>query len=187
MAKINPDRRTQRTRTALKAAFVKLVLSHGYERLTAGEVCSEANVGRSTFYLHYASKEELLKESLKEPSSGIAACADEIVTPQQLAPLLNHFREQRIRNRLFFSDPIRSLWVKALAALIEPRLKQAARTSGMGSDLPRSFIALLVAEMQIALIAHWLTARSSLKPEVIAAALIANTRAMISGTYRSLM
>jgi len=86
MVKRNSDRRAQRTRQALLSAFVELVLARGYETLTTGEISRRANVGRSTFYLHYASKEELLKESIKHPSRGMAACVDGDVTAQQLAP-----------------------------------------------------------------------------------------------------
>jgi len=163
------------------SAFVELVLTRGYEVLTAGEISRKANVGRSTFYLHYASKEALLKESMKHPSSGMAACVSRDITPQQLTPLLDHFREQRTVNRVFFAHPIRPLWVESLAALIEARLTPAPRTGSVRPLIPRSLLALTIAEMQIALITHWLTGRFSLKSEVIAAALIANTRAMLSG------
>jgi AcrR family transcriptional regulator len=163
------------------SAFVELTLTRGYEVLTAGDISRKANVGRSTFYLHYSSKEELLKESMKTPSSGMAACVDGDVTPPQLTPLLDHFREQRTVNRVFFADPIRSLWVQSLAALIEPRLARAERAGGMRPPIPRSLIALMIAEMQISLITHWLAGRFSLKSDVVAAALIANTRAIVSG------
>jgi hypothetical protein len=48
------------------------------------------------------------------------------------------------------------------------------------SIVRRSLVALQVAEMQIALITHWLSGRYSLKPEVVTAMLIANTRALVS-------
>jgi AcrR family transcriptional regulator len=172
-----PDRRIQRTRQALVSAFIELVLTQGYEGLTAEDISRKANVGRSTFYLHYANKAALLAESIRNPSGKMAACVGGDITSQQLLPLLEHFREQRKVNRTFFADPIRSLWVKSLAALIEPRL--AARIGGIRPDFPRSFVAVMIAEMQIALITHWLTCRSTLKAELIAATLVANTRAML--------
>jgi AcrR family transcriptional regulator len=181
MVKRNPDRRTERTRLALLSAFVDLVLERGYGALTTSEISRQANVGRSTFYLHFASKEELLKESIGRPSSAMAACVRGDVTPQQLTPLLEHFREQFSINRQFYADPIRSLWVKSLAALIEPRLPRALRTRGVRQLVPRSLVALQVAEMQIALITHWLSGRYSLKSEVVAEMLIANTRALVFG------
>jgi AcrR family transcriptional regulator len=39
----------------------------GYELVTIGEICDEANVGRSTFYAHYKSKERLLEDGLQHP------------------------------------------------------------------------------------------------------------------------
>ena len=179
MANAKLDRRVLRTRKALNAAFVKLVLSRGYEGLSADEICSEANVGRSTFYLHYANKEALLKESLKAVSTGLAACVDQTITLHQLTALLDHFQEQRVRCRTFFTDPIRSIWVKCLAATIEPRLKRTTRGTAARPIMPGSLVALWVAETQLALIAHWLNGRPALKSELIAAALLSNTRAML--------
>jgi AcrR family transcriptional regulator len=176
------DRRVQRTRGALMSAFIELVLTRGYEALTAEDISRKANVGRSTFYLHYANKSALLAESMRNPSNQMAACVGGNVTPQQLVPLLDHFRQQRTVNRTFFADPIRSLWVKSLAALIEPRL--AARTGGSRSDLPRSLVALMIAEMQIALVTHWLTSKPALKAELVATVLLANTDAMLSAFSR---
>jgi len=179
----SPDRRVQRTRGALMSAFIELVLTRGYEAVTAEDISRKANVGRSTFYLHYANKAALLAESIRNPSSRIAACVGGNVTPQQLLPLLEHFREQRTVNRTFFIEPIKSLWVKSLAALIEPRL--TAKAGMVRPDIPRPLVALMIAEMQIALIVHWLSSRPTLKPEPIASALIANTHAMLSAFGRS--
>lgn len=175
------DRRTERTRLALKSAFVELLLAQGYEALTPAEISRKANVGRSTFYLHYAGKEELLRESMKIPSNPIAACVDAGVTSQQVAPWLDHFREQRAANRMFFTYPLRALWVKCLAELIEFRLPREPRQAGVRPIIPRSLIALSVAEMQIALISHWLNAKLSVRSENVAEALIASTRALVLG------
>lgn len=174
------DRRTQRTRTALMAAFVELILSRGYERVRIGAIAARANVGRSTFYLHYSSKAALLKESFKQPCRGLAACVGADATPRIVIPLLEHFRDQRGTNRVFFEYPIRPVWVTALAASIEPTLARTSRAGRVHALIPRSLLALMLAEMQIALITHWLTDAISVKPDVIAKALVASTRAMLA-------
>ncbi|OWK24017.1 hypothetical protein AJ87_27030 [Rhizobium yanglingense] len=51
------DRRVGRTKTALHRALISLILERGYDSITVEEICQTANVGRSTFYLHYTSKE----------------------------------------------------------------------------------------------------------------------------------
>lgn len=53
------DRRVQRTRDLLKTALIQLVDEKGYDAVTIQDITDRANVGRSTFYLHYESKDDL--------------------------------------------------------------------------------------------------------------------------------
>ena len=54
------DRRTMRTRSALKDALIQLILEKHYEEITVQDIIDRANVGRSTFYAHFHDKEDLL-------------------------------------------------------------------------------------------------------------------------------
>ena len=54
------DRRIQRTKKHLSDAFIALILEKGYEAVTIQDIIDKANVGRSTFYAHFESKEQLL-------------------------------------------------------------------------------------------------------------------------------
>lgn len=54
------DRRIQKSKKYLSDAFIALILEKGYEALTVQEIIDRANVGRSTFYAHFESKEQLL-------------------------------------------------------------------------------------------------------------------------------
>jgi AcrR family transcriptional regulator len=162
------------------SAFVELILSRGYDAVGVADIIHRANVGRSTFYLHYAGKDALLKESLERPCNALAACARDDATALMLVPLLEHFREQRSLNRVLFEHPVRSVWVKRLAPLIERNLVPTSSAGGRRPLIPRSLLALTVAEMQIALIMHWLNAAPSVKSDLIAEALILNTRAILA-------
>ncbi len=161
------------------AAFIELMLTRGYLATTPAEISRRANIGRSTFYLHYSGKQQLLEESLKHPSAGLAACVGGELGARQLLPLLEHFRSQRAVNRVFFEFPVRQLWVASLAALIEPRLPRL-RTSALQERIPRPLAALVVAEMQIALVTHWLTGYPGIKAEVVAEQLVGGTRALLT-------
>ena len=55
-----PDRRVLRTREALRDALLAMMAERGWDAIDVQALCERANVGRSTFYLHYASKEALL-------------------------------------------------------------------------------------------------------------------------------
>ena len=180
MAEAKTDRRTERTRQAVLSAFVDLMLTRGYANLTVAEVTEAANVGRSTFYAHFGGLEAVLKASLARPSAHLLALIDQTATPDSLIPILSHFQGQKKLNGVMFSSPVRGVWVRALAEMIEPRLAAMARR-GAAPRLPLSFIAHQVAEGQIALIAAWLSSRTRIAPEAIAEALIATTRANVAG------
>ena len=60
MAKKTIDRRVERTRQLLQNALSELILEKGYEKVTVQDVIDRANVGRSTFYAHFESLEQLL-------------------------------------------------------------------------------------------------------------------------------
>src|SRR5713101_6892448 len=66
MTKPATDRRVVRTRATLQHALNSLILKKGYEAVTIKDICNAANVGRSTFYAHYTSKDDL-KRSGFEP------------------------------------------------------------------------------------------------------------------------
>ena len=64
MAKKTVDRRSARTRAMLQDAHISLILKKGYEAITIKDICTAANVGRSTFYAHYTSKDDLKRSGL---------------------------------------------------------------------------------------------------------------------------
>ncbi len=59
------DRRIQRTRQLLREALFELIIERGYEKIAIADITERANIGRTTFYLHYQEKEDLLKASLR--------------------------------------------------------------------------------------------------------------------------
>lgn len=60
------DRRVSRTRRLLRDALFALILEKGFDAVTVEEITNRADLGRTTFYLHYRDKEDLLLESIGE-------------------------------------------------------------------------------------------------------------------------
>ena len=64
--KRKPDQRTRRTCTRLGMALIELIQEKPYDDVTVKDVLDRASVGRSTFYLHYRDKEDLLLSQLEQ-------------------------------------------------------------------------------------------------------------------------
>jgi AcrR family transcriptional regulator len=60
------DRRIQRTRALLQNALVSLMIEKAYESITVQEIIDRANVGRATFYAHFADKKTLLTSRIED-------------------------------------------------------------------------------------------------------------------------
>src|SRR5712692_4008746 len=71
----NSDRRVQRTQGLLQKALIELIGERGYDVITIQEIVDRANVGRTTFYLHYRSKDDLFM-----------GCHEAIVSKFQFGP-----------------------------------------------------------------------------------------------------
>lgn len=108
------DRRVRRTRRLLKNAMMELIQEVGWERVTVEALAERADVGRSTFYAHYPSKEDLLFDGFEGwvDSVGVEDAAPSPYTEGSSGAafpfsihLLHHIQQQR---RFFLATMVRS-------------------------------------------------------------------------------
>jgi AcrR family transcriptional regulator len=67
------DRRSIRTRRALRAALIDLILEKGYESITVQDITDRADLNRGTLYLHYRDKQDLLFSSSNDVYNELVA------------------------------------------------------------------------------------------------------------------
>ena len=94
------DRRAQRTRRQLHAAMLELIDRRSYGKITVDEIARRADVGRSTFYSHFKSKEDLLFTAFGRALRALAAptVLSQRGRPRRFhfsLPLLRHIGDQR--------------------------------------------------------------------------------------------
>jgi len=64
--KAHKDRRIERTKKFLRTAILDLAIeNNGINRITVKDIVEEADVARSSFYVHYSDMEELLYDALE--------------------------------------------------------------------------------------------------------------------------
>ena len=65
MTELRQDRRSHRTQQALMDALIALLTVKSYNEISINDIIDRANVGRSTFYAHYQTKDDLLKSGFE--------------------------------------------------------------------------------------------------------------------------
>lgn len=56
------DRRIEKTRTAIRNAYFELISKNAAAKISISEIARKANIDRKTFYLHYESVDDILKD-----------------------------------------------------------------------------------------------------------------------------
>ena len=159
------DRRVVRTRAALIEAFNHLVLSRRQRQIRVSDIVAKANVGRSTFYEHYRSAEDIHMDALARPFGLLADAAAGQGDVEKLAHLLAHFWDNRQRARESITGRSGERAGRMLADQIEARLGDAALA------LPKRLAAIQLAEAAFEPMRGWLLAEAPCTPAVLAASI----------------
>jgi AcrR family transcriptional regulator len=176
-----PDRRVQRTRELLQRALIDLISQGAYDSITIQEIVDRANVGRTTFYLHYTSKDDLFLSCHEavvsefhfgplypHPIAQEAFISREV--PPGLVRAYHHLKESWARLYPIFQSRDGQLILRRIrdrsAQEIEANLRSAF--AGTESLIPLEVLANYLAGAQIALIYWWLEKRQPYTPETLA-------------------
>ena len=93
------DARSRRTRMLLGDAFLRLILEKPIEDITVQEVLDRAGIGRSTFYLHFRDKNDLLLSQLERfgehMSTVLIVNKEKSLRVAPVAEMFAHVEQQR--------------------------------------------------------------------------------------------
>ena len=128
---IRTDLRVVKTREAIEDAFGNLLSTTPYDAITVTAIAQEARISRKTFYLHYPSVEELLRQVIRK---GVQNIADEIRSDGESKPvpeILNEFSLwvlQALQNHRYLDGNLsKSLPLSRLLELVkEPLIEECA-------------------------------------------------------------
>lgn len=181
-ARADPDdRRVLRTRAAIRSGFNALILSREYDTISAADIARAADVGRSTFYEHFSSKEAVLEAVLSSLLAPLAdACASDAADPRLEATIAHFWSARRLATRLL-SGRSGEMVTRWLERLILERLPHGdSRADDASRNVPPSLLAAQIAHGQIGLIQAWLSGRGGCSADRIATLLWTASRAIAS-------
>jgi len=172
-------RQIQKSRRLLHEALVSLILEKKYESITVQQILDRANVGRSTVYLHFKDKDDLLtmgfdymggllreiqamhRKAPGEPNEKLIAFS---------LPMFIHMHEYREHVRAFSGATagiiVRRRIVEMISDVIAEELDRTSRKpSGKSSKIPRDLFVDYLASTFMFVTTWWLDTEKPVTPE----------------------
>lgn len=179
MAKGSIDRRVARTRATLQHALNSLILKKRYEAISIKDICDTANVGRSTFYAHYASKDDLKRKGF-EPLRRLlvdrqrdARAAPGNIRARSLGfslAMFEHARNHRDHYRVLVGGHGGTVSLGTIRQILSDLVRdELVATAGKKSAnaIPRELAVQYVVGAFMAVLTWWLDGGAKLLPERI--------------------
>lgn len=163
------DRRVRKTRNAIRAALTHLLTTTGAQLLTVKHIASEADIGYTTFFRHFPSKEAAIADLANSAAAALVSQSLPLIrsdgSRSSCLALCHHIH----RNR--------QVWKALLAggaatAVREAMLMQTLERSREWPDesawLPRKVGTALATGLVIETLTWWLSTAATLTPAQVA-------------------
>ncbi len=172
------DRRQRKTRKAIFEAFTKLLEKESYTSITVQEIIDEADVGRTTFYAHFPTKEQLLDalcdelfahiiENAREGEAGRGLYSDASAPRSAVCHLLHHIKEDRTIITLLRHDGsgvFLQHFRKALTDFVTSEFREG-NVERSRDDLPQDFLVNHLVGSFIEMVLWWIGTTFKRSPE----------------------
>jgi AcrR family transcriptional regulator len=168
------DRGGERTRRALRNALANLLRTRDYDDLTVSDILAEADVGRSTFYAHFSSKDDLLRFGLDRLAIELRDVSESMAPAKDgcgfafVRPLLEHIGRQREMFRRLKGRGA-TVYRRALDQLLTELMRQAMAVDSAEFDPIRELEVQFAKGALRGMILWWLERNSRLHPHDVEA------------------
>ncbi len=173
------DRRVRRTRERLQTALIELMGERRYDTITVQEIVERAGVGRTTFYLHFGSKDDLFM-GCHEAFAGRFRLGprhplsrEELLSsaaPPGMTAAFRHLGDARTLLGPILEGKDGPLILRRIRDGSARAFEASLRTAFAEGDasVPVDVLANLLAGAQIGLVQWWLEERRPHAPETVA-------------------
>ena len=171
------DRRQQKTRAAIFSAFASLLAEKSYGKITVQEIIDAANVGRTTFYAHFETKDDLLKELCEELFGHIISSAmdcththglysDRNAPESMFCHLLQHLQENDKNIIGLLSCESSEIFLRyfkdSLNGLVRSQFVNQNRKTN--TDIPQDFLINHISGSFVEMVLWWIKGRMKQTP-----------------------
>jgi AcrR family transcriptional regulator len=165
----------------LQEALISLIAKKEYDAITVDDICVAANVGRSTFYAHYTSKDDLKRSGLDQLRRMLLDRQKEALAPGDTGrghfgfslTLLEHARDHRHHYRALLGSRGGAVALGTIREIVSDLVRNelAATGDGQSSDrVPRDLAIQYLVGAYMAVLTWWLDRGAKLPAQEVDAA-----------------
>ena len=174
------DRRQQKTRDAIFTAFENLLAEKNYSRISVQEIIDKANVGRTTFYAHFETKDSLLQELCNDLFDHVFSTNPNIETSHDFSlgsgsskkivtHILYHLQDSKKNIIRLFQGESKDIFIAYFRRYLDEMivkyiLKGITKTN---SEVPDSFLKNHISSSFVNMIEWWISNGMKESPETL--------------------
>ena len=174
------DRRQQKTRNAIFQAFNKLLSQKSYDRITVQDIIDTANVGRTTFYAHFETKVDLLRELCTDIFDHVIISAQQMQSAHNhmlgsdrpedvITHILWHLKENSKNITGVLSCESGDLFLRYFREYVSQLMEPWLQEFDPNVDVPRSFLLDHISSSFVNVIQYWIKEGLVQTPETMTA------------------
>lgn len=168
------DRRQQKTRKAIFDALSSLLETKRFEQITVQEIIDTANIGRSTFYAHFETKDDLLKAMCTDIFHHIITFSlpqelesdyshGSLILELKLGHILYHLKENKANLKRILSGESGELFLHYLKQYLYDLFE--IYIEEFDPDVPKDFVLHHLAASFAEAVKWWMTEDTAHSPE----------------------
>lgn len=186
------DRRQAKTREAIFSAFTTLLSEKNYSKISVQDIIDSANIGRTTFYAHFETKDYLLKDLCEELFGHIIDTA--MGLPQEhyhcncgsksdsvFLHLLRHLQENDRNILELLSSQNNEIFLRYFKSNLKKLIITEYADKGLfkNSQLPEDYLVNHISSSFVETVEWWLSRKMKETPEEITQYFLAATEPIL--------
>ena len=179
-SEVRMDRRQKKTREAIFKDFTSLLSEKNYNQISVQEIIDAADVGRTTFYAHFETKDYLLKDLREELFGHIIDTAMGLphghyhyscgnATDSVFLHLLRHLQENDRNILELLSSQNNDLFLRYFKSNLKKLILSQYAEKGLlkNSRLPEDYLINHISSSFVETVSWWLSRNMQESPETI--------------------
>jgi AcrR family transcriptional regulator len=178
------DRRVRKTKASLRNALIDLAHEKPYDSIAVKEILERADIGRSTFYMHFQNKDELLASGIHEMLRSMAGRPRRPNPVEQMLafslPILEYISEHRHTDGPKMMREGRVAMHDHLEGVLANLIAEDVRRDQLATTMPAELVAGHIAATFVLVLNWWIDSEPSLSPAEIDARFRALVRPVLT-------